>query len=147
MTRCKPNGEWQTGYGRNGKTWIGQVFRDDPEEGRRQLVRILRRHGGVVKSVALDLGVTRRWIFYLLWRENLWPTLDEIRAERKRERERASKGPLVRAIEHGARLLAEIDGPRHDSERDVPPPSLEPDRRTRPAGGVPPHRRGVRGGR
>lgn len=123
--------EWTTGYKGAYATWLGQLFRDDPADGRKQLERILRRHRGIVKHAARDLGVTRRWVFYLLWRENLWPVLEAIRAERVREaRKRKVEGPAWLA---GAReALSRTGEPRHDGERELSRPPARGGRPFRP---------------
>ncbi len=65
----------------NRSTWIGRLFRKDREEARRQVIRVLRRNKGHMPNSAIDIGVTRRHLLKLLWRETLWPDLDAIRAE------------------------------------------------------------------
>lgn len=59
------------------------MFREDREAGRRELLRILRRYNGSPKRAAVDLGIDRTHLFRIIWRENLWPEIDKMRAEAK----------------------------------------------------------------
>jgi hypothetical protein len=70
-------------------TWIGALFRKDREAARAEVVRVLRRNRGEMKRAAIDLGLDRRYLFRILWRESLWHELDEIRAKVAAEDARA----------------------------------------------------------
>lgn len=56
------------------------MFRDDPEQARRELVAVLERTRGNLARSAFQLGVGRRHLYKLLDREQLWDEVERIRA-------------------------------------------------------------------
>lgn len=65
----------------NRSTAIGRMFRTNRPKARAEVVRVLRRKGGVVMAAAVELGISRRQMWRFIWREGLWSELDAIRAE------------------------------------------------------------------
>lgn len=61
-------------------SWLGRLFRTDPLLARAYVERVIRRNRGVMRNIAFELGFDRRYTFRIIWRENLWPVLDEVRA-------------------------------------------------------------------
>ena len=65
----------------NRSTWIGRLFRADPMKARQEVLRVFRRYGGLMQPTANELGIARRHLIRICWRESLWTHLDKIRAE------------------------------------------------------------------
>lgn len=60
-------------------TAIGSLFRDDDDAGREELIEALQRCAGNLCKVAHELHLSRRHLYRILWRENLWTVVDEAR--------------------------------------------------------------------
>jgi hypothetical protein len=63
------------------------LFREDRESGRAEVVKALRRAGAHIDKTAALLGILRRQLYRLLWREALWEEVDRIRADAKKREE------------------------------------------------------------
>jgi hypothetical protein len=67
----------------NRSTAIGRLFRMDQQAGRAEFIRALRRQHGRILHTATDIGLGWRHVIEIIWREGLWDTVDQIRAENR----------------------------------------------------------------
>lgn len=67
----------------NRSTAIGRLFREDAVAGRAEFLRVARRHRGNIYRIATDLNLSWRHVIEIIWREGLWETIDQIRAENR----------------------------------------------------------------
>lgn len=59
---------------------IGDLLRADPEAGRAELLDAIELAGGNLRRTAHFVGASRRWLYMLIDRENLWPDVERARA-------------------------------------------------------------------
>lgn len=69
----------------NRQTGIGLLFRRDEEQAIAELLEVLERNEGNMTRAAHDLCITRRHLYRLLNRANLWSDVERIRREAKQE--------------------------------------------------------------
>jgi hypothetical protein len=65
------------------ETGIGWLFRRDPARAVEQLRAALDAHDGNLVRAAPDLMITRRQLYRLVYRANLWTEVDQMRARRE----------------------------------------------------------------
>ncbi len=88
------------------RTAIGAAFRRDIDEGRRMLLAAVATCSGNLARSAHSLDVGRRHLYKLIWREELWGEVNELRS-RARERRRnpswlaRTRAALRRGRRHG----------------------------------------------
>lgn len=68
-------------------TGIGAMFRRDRAEGRAELEEVIRRCRGNIVRTAHELGLGRRHVYRLIYREALWDVVDAARAAAERPAE------------------------------------------------------------
>lgn len=94
------------------RSWIARLLRKDEAAGVQELKRLIRRYDGVVAWAAKDAGVTRRMMFYWIWKYGLWETIDAARASGWKERIEAGRKRVVRdpMLENARALLRRRHG-------------------------------------
>jgi hypothetical protein len=65
----------------NRSTALGRLFRENPQAGKLELLRVMRRHRGRIMPTAYELGINWRFLIRIVWREALWHEVDKIRSE------------------------------------------------------------------
>lgn len=63
----------------NRRSYIGVLYRTDPDKAREEILRFLKRQNGVVLLAAKDAGLSRRNMQRYLHAMSLWEELAKIR--------------------------------------------------------------------
>jgi len=65
----------------NRQTGIGWMFRLDEDEAVGEMSEVLQRNAGCIVRAAHDLAISRRHLYRLVYRANLWDVVDAARAQ------------------------------------------------------------------
>lgn len=85
----------------NRSTGIGWSWRRDPAQAIAELRLALEARGGQLSAAAEDLGITRRHLYRLVQRANLWAEVDQMRARAKQVPDDVARARAMLAAAEG----------------------------------------------
>lgn len=71
----------------NRQTGIGRLFRSNRDAAVKEIAEVLARYKGNLERSAFELGITRRQLYRILYREKLWHVVDQERDQVREQRQ------------------------------------------------------------